>query len=128
MPEFPPGSDDVPEKNNEAQPRTSDLTVLLEAGFDVVLHVGEYQVHLWRPRDEREWSAMVCWFGDGTGLAYATGATPAEALWNVSRHDGDTTPYPGDFAGLPERLRQFTDALWDAAAARARAGDALATA
>jgi hypothetical protein len=61
---------------------------------------------------------MVAFFGDGIALAEASGATPAEALWNVSRPDGDTAPYPGDFTVIPGRLVRLADDLEAAAVAR----------
>lgn len=96
----------------------SDLAALLGAGFDAVFHVGEYEIHLWHR--EREWLAMLCYFGDGISLAASAARTPQEALWSVAGDD----PYPGDFAQVPGRLAAFTAALEAAATARAAAEDA----
>ena len=106
-------------------PRKGELSILLGAGLDAVFHIGEYEIHLWKEREGSGWRAMVAWFGDGIELAEAEaeGATPAEALWNVSAPDGDSAPYAGDFAELPARLAAFTDAAEGAAVARAEAED-----
>lgn len=105
---------------------TSELTTLLSAGFDAVLHIGEYQVQLWKRQEGGLWWATVAWYGDGVALAESTGATPAEALWNVCMPDDGGESYSGDFAGVPARLREFTHALEAAAVARAEAEDSAA--
>lgn len=105
---------------------TSELATLLTAGIEAVFHIGDYEVHLWEPGDGHGWHAMVTWYGDGIARAEADGDTPASALWNVSVPAGESAPYDGDFAGLPARLRTFTDAVEAAAVARAEAEDAAA--
>lgn len=106
---------------------TSDLTALFASGVtSLMLTVGEYEVHLWKNEDMTEWHAMACWFGDGDPLADASGATPAEALWNVAAPDGMSEPYSGRFADVPPRLRAFTDELWAAAVASVEAKDRAA--
>jgi hypothetical protein len=105
---------------------TSELTTLLSTGIEAVFHVGEYQVQLWKRQEGGLWRAAVAWYGDGVPLAESTGATPAEALWNLCMPDDGGEPYAGDFAGLPARLRAFTDALEAAAVARAEAEDSAA--
>lgn len=100
-----------------------ELGILLEAGIGVLLNVGDYEVHLWRNQGETAWRAMACFYADGVPVAGATGATPAEALWNLSAPEGDNTPYPGGIAQMPARLTALAERLEATAVALAEAED-----
>jgi hypothetical protein len=109
------------------------LDLMLAAGFDnfethipVVNEHSNYVLTLWHHGGD-PWKAHVeDDMSDYETMATGEGATPLEALWNLTLPVGDSKPFSGDAAAIPGRIKALGARLWAEATRKVAMDEACA--